>query len=276
MNTRQFSRWLLMAAMFVSSLLWSGCVEEEELRLLAAATVNAPDSLVGGRYTFTDAGGTFTVTFLSNNRYELTRTGRPLETGFFTATRSGSDRWNVVTTTLQNGVVTTQYALTFTSPTGGTGTATVADEPRRTFTFTEGSGNGSTTDGTTGVTNGSTTTGPTNVVRLAPLRLTTLNITNEVSQTGPSWYTINFSTNGQFTIELPGYGSGTYLYTPSTNTAQLTLTYGEDLMGDLDELTLDFKAPSGSPNPGLQSGTQRISGQSYPVAGTFTYTGVPQ
>ena len=100
-----------------------------------------------------------------------------------------------------------------------------------------------------------------------------MNVQNEISQTGPSFYTIHFSGAGQFTIDLPGYGSGNFVYTPGTNTAHLVLNYTGDLSGDVDDLNLVFKAPSGSTIPSLQSGTQKISGQVYPVQGTFTFTG---
>ena len=103
-----------------------------------------------------------------------------------------------------------------------------------------------------------------------------MNVQNEVSQTGPSFYTIHFNGSGQFTIDLPGYGSGSYIYTPATNTARLVLNYGADLQGDVDDLNLVFKGPSASAVRSLHSGTQLIDGQTYPIQGTFTFTGAGQ
>jgi len=271
MNMLTFARCLVMTATFLTSCFLMGCGEEEE-RLTAAAATGTPDSLVGRRYAFTEPGGTSTMLFLQNNRYEFSKTNNVLESGFFSATRTG-DTWNVAETTA-DGSLTTQYAFVFTSPTAGQVTTTVAGTPHRTFPFQEATDNpGSTGAPTTGNTDGGTTGGETNN---APAMLVTMNVQNEISQTGPSFYTIHFSGAGQFTIDLPGYGSGNFVYTPGTNTAHLVLNYTGDLASDVDDLNLVFKAPSGSRIPSLQSGTQKISAQVYPVQGTFTFTGANQ
>jgi hypothetical protein len=272
MNMRTFAHCLVMTATFVMSCFLTGCGEEDER--LTAAAAGAPDSLIGRRYAFSEPGGTSTMLFLQDNRYEFVKTNNVIETGFFSATRSG-DTWNVAETTA-DGSLTTQYAFLFTSPTAGQVTTTVAGTPHRTFPFQDVTDNPPPTT-TGGETNGGGTTttggGETNN---APAVLVTMHVQNEISQTGPSFYTIHFSAAGQFTIDLPGYGSGNFLYTPGTNTAHLVLNYTGDLVGDVDDLNLVFKAPSGSTIPSLQSGTQTIGGQVYPVQGTFTFTGATQ
>lgn len=194
------------------------------------------------------------MSFLANNRYEFVKTNGVIETGYFFATRSGN-AWKVAETTA-DGSLTTQYTFDFSSGTNGIVTALVAGVPKATLTFMEG-----------------------RVLEpnLAAIALTSMTVRNEVSATGPSTYTIHFTgtTNGTFNIPLPGYGSGTFVYAPGTNTARLTLTFTGDLAGDRDDLTLDFKAPSGSTTNSAQFGTQFVAGQSVGVRGTFTYTGVP-
>jgi hypothetical protein len=54
------------------------------------------------------------------------------------------------------------------------------------------------------------------------------------------------------------------------------LEYAADLAGDVDDLQLTFKGASGSTTPSIHAGTQKISGQTYPVQGTFTFTGTGQ
>jgi hypothetical protein len=82
---------------------------------------------------------------------------------------------------------------------------------------------------------------------------------------------INFS-GSTFAYSAGGF-SGTYVYTPSGTSANLRLTYGGTATGDVDDYTLQFRAPTGSPTPSTYSGTQKV-GNAAPGAasGTFTYT----
>lgn len=244
MKTRAFiSSWLICFWLL-------GCVA-----LRAAEPVpGVPDTLTGRTYTLIDGGGRAFMSFMANNRYEFVKTNGVTELGYFFATRSGN-LWKVAETTA-DGSLTTQYTFDFSSGTNGMATAVIAGVPKMTFTFMAG-----------------------RVLEpnLAAIALTTLTVRNEVSATGPSTYTIQFTgtTNGTFNIPLPGYGFGTFVYAPGTNSARLTLTFAGDLTGDRDDLKLEFKAPSGSTTNSLQSGTQFVNGQLVEVRGTFNYVGVP-
>jgi len=216
--------------------------------MIWAADSFAPSSLVGQRFALTDlTGGAATMFFSSNNRYFLDQpTQETNEAGFFSASLSGNT-WNVVTTR-EDGRVTTQYAFIFTGAGVGEVIAAQAGRTRTTNTFQEAT--------------------------IPATGLASLNIQNDASIFGPAFFTINFSggTSGSFKIDRPGYGAGTFNFTPGTNTAKLFLTYtNADLIGDTDDFTLEFRAPSGSPTPSHHSGTNRVSGVSYPVAGSFTY-----
>jgi hypothetical protein len=235
MNT-PLLRWMLLTALFMAT------VFPETSR---AAT--APLTLVGRRFSLTDTNGTNTIMrFLANNRYERS----PNENGYFTATRSAADKWNVATTK-SDGSETIQYTFVYTSSESGTYTELKA---------------------------GSRVTGSFNEASIPTAGLAMMIIQNEVSQTGPSTYTNFFSggTVGTFEIKTPGYGFGEYTYTPGTNSAKLELIFGGDLAGDIDDLDLEFNASSGSLTPSRHSGAQFISGKSYPVSGTFTYTSIAQ
>jgi hypothetical protein len=244
MKTRQLIRLMSLTALFTATVLcavngWKSW----------AADSLAPSSLMGQRFALTETnGGSATMFFAANSRYFLDKpTQGTNEAGYFTATRSG-DIWNVATTR-DDGRLTTQYAFIFTAGGLGQVIVTQAGRPRTTNTF--------------------------QAATIPTAGLLSLNIQNEVSITGPSFYTINFFPTGNFKIELPGYGAGTYNFAPGTNTAKLFLTYtNADLIGDTDDLTLEFRAPSGSTNVSRQFGTNRVSGVAYPVQGTFTYTSV--
>jgi hypothetical protein len=214
--------------------------------LETSRAATAPLSLVGRQFSLADTNGTITMRFLDNHRYK--RTGDTNE-GYFTATRT-ADTWRVATTT-SDGAETIQYTFVYTSAEFGTVT-TVKAGSRVSGIFSEAS--------------------------IPEVGLAAMTIQNVISPTGPSTYTIRFSggTTGSFVIDLPGYGSGTFIYTPATNSAKLVLTFSGDLVGDVDNLDLEFRASSGSPIPSRHSGTQLISGQVYPIEGTFTYTSVSQ
>jgi hypothetical protein len=245
MKTRQLFRSMSLTALFTVSVLlalngW----------MIWAADSLAPSTLVGERFALTDTNGASSmITFAANSRYFLDKPAQNTnELGYFTATRAG-DVWNVATTR-EDGRVTTQYTFTFTGAGVGQVVAVQAGRSRATNTFQEAS---------------------------IPARgLSLIRIQNESSIMGPAAFTIhltNGATAGDFFIPSPGYGAGTFNFTPGTNTAKLFLTYtNADLIGDTDDLTLEFRAPSESPLPSRQSGTNRVSGVSYPVQGTFTYT----
>jgi hypothetical protein len=214
------------------------------LAISQAAT--APASLVGRQFSLIDTNGSLiTMRFLAANRYEK-NTALTNETGFFTARRSSTNTWKVATTK-SDGTETIQYTLVYTSADSGTFTSEMA---------------------------GSRITGPFSEAAIPTGGLVRMTIQNEVSQTGPSTYTIQFSggTSGTFNILPPqGFGSGNFTYTPGTNSAQLVLTFTGELLGDVDNLTLEFHGSSNSLIPSRQFGTQTISGQVYPVEGTFTF-----
>jgi hypothetical protein len=214
-----------------------------------AATV-APLSLVDRSYSLLESNGISVISFFTTNGYKWVRPERAAETGYFFAKRN-TNTWNVAATKA-DGTLTTQLALSFDTQTNGIVTLTVAGSPRVTTEFRQGEGSFFT--------------------NLAPVALRTMNIQNEFSITGPSWYTIDFKTDGTFVIKPPGYGFGEFAYTPTTNAAHLVLTYTGDLAGDVDDLNLQFKGSSGSTNLSLHTGTQLVSGEVYPVNGTFTFT----
>ncbi len=271
MNLRQITRRNGLIAMLATIIFLMGCGGDEDAPLTAASITAAPDSVVGRRFALLEPGGTSTMNFLQNNRYELTGTGAP-ELGYFSAARSG-DAWNVATTS-EDGLLTTQYTFNFAT---GQATAVVPAEPRRIFPFQDVTNGGATTSGSTTSAGGGATTGAP-PAQFAPAKLITMDVQNQASITGPSSYRIHFvgAASGAFSIDLPGYGSGTFEYAPAQNTAQLVLTYSEDLLGDTDVLSLEFKSVSGSTTPSIQGGVQTVAGQAYAVQGTFTYTGVPK
>jgi len=243
MNKPQLIRWKLLAALFMAIVL----LVPGGMKLTAATAT--PATLVGRRFALTETGGTSFMRFLANNRYELTTTNGVVETGYFTETRDG-DAWKAVTTRL-DGSLTTQYRFVFTSADSGEVTALVAGLPRRTGAFQS--------------------------AEIPTAGLLELNVQHEISATGPSLFKIHFTggTSGNFLIDLPGYGAGTFTFTPTNNAAKLFLTYtNADIAGDSDELNLEFRASSGSTIPSLLTGTNRVHGQVYPVRGTFTYTSV--
>jgi len=230
-------RWMLLAALFTAT----------GFRASSQAAT-APASLVGRQFSLIDTNASLiTMRFLAANRYEKTTPASATnETGFFTAKRAATNTWKVATTK-SDGTETIQYTFVYLSAESGTFTAEMA---------------------------GSRISGPFSEAQIPTGGLASMTIQNEVSQTGPSTYTIQFSggTSGTFNIVPPlGFGSGNFTYTPGTNSAQLVLTFTGELLGDVDNLTLEFRGASGSPIPSRHSGTQTISGQVYPVEGTFTF-----
>jgi hypothetical protein len=228
-------RWMLLTALFTATGF-----------LATSQAATAPVSLVGRQLSLIDTNGSLiTMRFLAANRYEKA-TSLTNETGFFTAKRTTTNSWKVATTK-SDGTETIQYTLVYTSAESGTFTAEMA---------------------------GSRVTGPFSEARIPTGGILSMTIQNEASQTGPSTYTIQFSggTSGTFNIIPPlGFGSGNFTYTPGTNSAQLVLTFTGELLGDVDDLILEFHGASGSLIPSRHSGTQTISGQVYPVEGTFTF-----
>ena len=230
-------RWMLLAALFTAT---------GSLRLSHAAT--APATLVGRQFSLIETNGNLsTMTLLAANRYEKKTGTNAVEEGYFTATRLASDTWKMATTKL-DGSETIIYTFVYTTASSGTITA---------------------------VKPGSRVTGPFSEAILPAGGLASMTIQNEVSKTGPSTYTIQFTggSAGTFNIVPPlGFGSGTFIYTPgTTNSARLVLTFTGELAGDVDDLNLEFRASSGSPIPSRHSGTQLISGQESPISGTFTF-----
>lgn len=88
-------------------------------------------------------------------------------------------------------------------------------------------------------------------------------------------YTVTFTggTSGTFSsVNQHGdsMGSGNYVYTPNANDATLTMTY-PDYNNDRDDMILVFTQQAGSGQPNPFTGTQVVSGDTYPFIGTFTY-----
>jgi hypothetical protein len=242
MKTPRFIPWMLLAA-FCTAI---GLLAGSETKISTAASL-VPSTLVGHAWALFEGAGTSTMRFFSNSRYEKV-TGTSVETGYYTPTLSGNS-W-IVAATKSDGSLTVQYTFSFTSSAEGTVTMTRAGS-RTSAAFVESN--------------------------VPSALLKSIDITNNVSLAGPSHYHIDLSggSTGVFNIKLPGYGDGTYLYTPNVTSAKLVLTYtNADIAGDIDDLTLEFPS-SGSGGLGKQSGIQRIAGRTNGVSGVFNFTTVP-
>jgi len=229
---------------------------------------------------------TVTLTFSgpSAGAFTVEQAGQPTVTGNFSRTDNPGGGGNNTTgdnnTTTDGNNTTTDGNNTTTD---GNNTTTDGNNTTTDGNNTTTDGNNTTTDGnnttttdgnntttTDGTTDGGTTGAPGTVP--APAALQRVDITNTTSGTGPSSYTVelNGTTSGTFAITAGSVGQGTFTYTPSGNSARLVLTY-TDFPGDSDDMTLNFQAPSGSSTPSNHSGSQVVSGTTYPISGTFTY-----
>lgn len=222
----------------------------------------------GGAYTIEEAGqSTVSGNF---NRAQDPGNNNNNSTGDATTT---ADAGGDATSTADSGGDATSTAdsggdATSTADSGGDATST-ADAGGDATSTADSGGDATTTADSGGDT--TTTTGDPGTVP-APAALQRVEITNATSGTGPSTYTVelNGTTSGTFNITSGSVGTGTFTYTPSGNSARLVMTY-TDFVGDSDDLTLNFQAPSGSSSPSNHNGSQVVSGTTYPINGTFTY-----
>ncbi|HUS34863.1 MAG TPA: hypothetical protein VM680_05885 [Verrucomicrobiae bacterium] len=269
-----------IVAICATAALFTGCGGDDDDN--AAPAQLAPDSLAGKTYNLTDAGEGGSIVFANEgNGYTLTRGAGAAETGTFAAERQG-DVWNV-TTTDTTATTTSQLVLTFNSANGGTYTFTAPGQEPVNGSFVDANPgtttSGTTTTGeTTGTTNGSTTgttSGTTTGSVPAPATLSQATFTTGAGGGigEGTIYTVNFTggTQGTFTAVNPqgdSMGSGNFTYTPNGNQAHLVLNYSQN--NDSDDVTLNFNAaPGGTGN--TYTGTQVVSGTTYPANGTFTY-----
>ena len=219
-------------------------------------TVNTTDST--GTTT-----STLTLTFTGNNAgtYTYDRPGQDprVVTGSFAGSGSGS--------TTSTGTSTSTGTDTGTSTSTGTDTGTSTSTGTDTGTSTS-TGTDTGTSTSTGTTTG-TGTVP------APATLSSIRVTTATGGIAAnSVYTVTLSggTSGTFTASNTAgesMGSGTYVYTPNGNQANLRLTY-PDFGNDYDDMNLIFTTPPGG-QPNQYTGTQTVSGTAYAMTGTFSY-----
>jgi hypothetical protein len=231
-----------------------------------AATANAPATLSGNDYNITEPAGTSTVSF-NGNTYTLSRPGIAQESGTFVATKIGNDTWDV---TLLNSLDGSTSRLVLTFAANGTGTFSYT-APGATGPVSGQfvrSGFGSTPPGSNTSTNSpGTPTGPTPTTAPATLSQIVLN-GRAGNPAGAGQIVVNI--NGSTFAYAGGSTSGTVFYVPSGTTARLRLNYAGST--DVDDYTLQFMAPSGSPTLSTYSGTQKVGVNEGPASGTFTYT----
>jgi len=275
-----------IVAICATATLFTGCDDDKDN---GAPAQLAPNSLAGKTYNLTDGGEGGSIVFSNEgNGYTLTQGAGAAETGTFAADRQG-DVWTV-TTTDTTATTTSQLVLTFNSANGGTYTFTrPGQEPvngsfvdanpgTTTSGTTTGTTDGTTSGTTTGTTDGTTTgttTGTTSGSVPAPATLSQATFTTGagcgIGQ--GTVYTVNFTggTQGTFTAVNPqgdSMGSGNFTYAPNGNQAHLVMNYSQN--NDTDDITLNFNsAPGGTGN--TYTGTQVVSGTTYPANGTFTY-----
>jgi hypothetical protein len=267
----------LFAACGIAALTGCGGDDEDNAKNSPApgASGTAPSSLRARSYDLFEAGGVTTILFGdSADTYTLTRAGttNTQEIGTYTPSKNGSDTWDLILNNASNGS-DSRLILTFTSNDAGNFAYTPAGGALITGGFQASGSSGNNTPGNnTGTnTNGTTNTGgpaPT----AAPPRLSQIVLNGKAGNpAGGGQTVINFS--GTSFSYVGGGFSGSALYTPSGNSARLKLTYGGTATGDIDDYTLQFMAPSGSPTPSTFSGTQKVgSAAPAPASGTFTYT----
>jgi hypothetical protein len=214
---------------------------------------------------------TITLTFnaASAGAYTIEEAGQPTISGNFNRTNTPPGNNNNNTTGDATTTADSGGDATTTADSGGDATTT-ADSGGDATTTADSGGDATTTADSGGDT--TTTTGDVPGTFPAPAALQRVDITNTTSGTGPSAYTVelNGTTSGTFTITAGSVGQGTFTYTPSGNSARLVLTY-TDFVGDSDDMTLNFQAASGSSTPSNHTGSQVVSGTTYPISGTFTY-----
>jgi hypothetical protein len=230
----------------------------------------APASLRLRSYTLAEAAGATTLSFGANaDTYILTRAATAPENGSYTPTKMGNDTWDLTLNNSTNGAVS-RLILTFTGSGVGEFAYTPANGALVTGTFQSvGSNNGGDTN-TGGDDNGSNNIG--GAPTAAPARLSQIVLTGNPGNPAGGGQTVINITGSSFAYAAGGF-SGTVLYTPSGNTAHLRLTYAGTATGDVDDYTLQFMAPSGSPTKSTFSGTQKVgSAAPAPASGTFTYT----
>jgi hypothetical protein len=106
-----------------------------------------------------------------------------------------------------------------------------------------------------------------------PPTMSKITFNAEQSGLGNAIYTVNLNggTSGTFAATMSTgdfAGAGTFTYSPGGTSAHLRLSYGGEIAGDVDDVTLEFKQ---SPVFNRFTGFQIVSGGSYPFSGTFTY-----
>lgn len=286
-NLRKLVSSVLIGAM---ATIFTGCGDDDD----GNGDGLAPAALNGRTYSLTDAGPGGTVTFHSGtDSYSLTQ-GGTTESGSFQATRSG-DVWTVFTTD-STGTTTSTLTLTFTgsesgtytydrpdaepsfvsgsfagSGSAGTSTSTGTDTGTSTSTGTDTGTSTSTGTDTGTSTSTGTTTGTTTGTVPAPATLSSINVRTSENVV----YTITFTggTSGTFSAVNPQstpMGSGTFVYTPSGNNANLRLTYSSE-GEEYDDMNLSFTQQAGSGQPNPFTGTQKIGATVSSFSGTFTY-----
>ena len=259
-----------LIAVCATAAFFTGCGEDDHADG-GGNQPNAPASLAGRTYNLADAGGNTVVAFDANGTaYTLTPSGGGAqETGSFTANQSG----DVDTVSLVGNGATTNstLTLTFTSPGNGTYTFDRPGEQLVSGNFSEQGTPNPTTDGNPPPT----TDGGTGTVT-APDTLQTITITPANGIAGGQTYTVALQPNGSFQATGTSgqdMGSGTYTYTkasPTATTANLHLLFS-GAEGDFDDMNLVFTQQQGSGGVNNFTGTQKASGGTSELHGTFTY-----
>lgn len=256
-----------IVAICATATFFTGCGGDDDDN--GAPAQIAPETLNGKTYNLTDAGEGGSIAFAADGSgYTLTQGAGAAETGTFVADRQG-DVWNV-TTTDTAGTTTSALSMTFTGNETGTYAYTRPGQDPVNGSFALAGGGNPDPD-----PDPDPDPNPDPGTVTAPATLSQATFT-----TGPGGgigegtiYTVTFTggTSGTFSAVNPqgdSMGSGNFTYTPSGNTAHLVMNYDQN--NDSDDITLSFNsAPGGTGN--TYTGTQVVSGTTYPATGTFTY-----
>ena len=250
-------------AICATSVIFTGCGDDDNDQGPAGPVQNAPDSLANKTYTLTDStGATSTLAFNSaGDGYTLTPTGGTADNGTFTGQRAG-DTWTVQTAS-GSSTNTSTVTLNFTGATSGNYQLVQGDAAPVTGTFAQsniepppGGGNNTNTNGTV----------------QAPASLSSITVTANGNVTRFDFSGGTTGTFNAFNTEGNSMGSGNFTYTPSGTGANLHLTYPGVGAGDeFDDLNMVFTQPAGSGQPNTFTGTQKIGINTSPYSGTFTY-----